>query len=199
MTGTEDKAFSQEVSAEEAVRRYLQFLQDPSSLVDAGLVDALEAKLAGEQDVLARLRVLSAIEIAGTVDADALLADFVRLAGRFAREENVPASAFLRMGVPRDALVSAGILSGPVRRSERPASPPRAPRHRIDRADVERSLRAFTAPFTVKDAVAATGANQLTVRKTLDALLAEGVIVDGGPDETHSGPGRSPRRYLTVA
>lgn len=197
MTGTEGKVFSREASAEEAVRRYLQFLQDPSSLVDAGLVAALEAKLPEEQDVLGRLRVLSAIEIAGTVDADALLADFVRLAGRFAREENVPASAFLRMGVPRDALVSAGILSGPVRRSERPASSP-SPRRRIDRADVERSLRAFTVPFTVKDAVDATGANQLTVRKTLDALLAEGVLVDAGPDETHSGPGRAPRRYLAA-
>jgi hypothetical protein len=186
------------VSGEDAVRRYLQFLEDPSSLVDAELVATLEAKLPEEEDVLSRLKILSAVEIASRVDAGQLLADFVASAGEFARRENIPASAFLRMGVPREALAAAGMLGSAAQRKRSPGAAGAvgsSPRRRVDRATVENAALTMADPFTIKDVESRTGANQLTVRKVLDALIASGALEDLAPDPDHLGPGRAPRRF----
>ena len=50
------------VNGEEAVRNYLQFLEDPSKLVDAGALANLETRLAQVTDPVEQLRVLAEID-----------------------------------------------------------------------------------------------------------------------------------------
>ena len=46
--------------------------------------------------------------------------------------------------------------------------------------------------FTIAALEAASGASTATVRKVVSDLVDDGVLVDLGPDQTHSGRGRAP-------
>lgn len=181
-------------SAEDAVRKYLVFLDDPASLVDADRVESLEKDLASESDPVERLKILSALERASSADGAALRSNFVKHAAGFARSENIPPTAFLSMGVPRQTLLDAGLLPG----GRSPGQVPgRSRNRRVGQREVVSVARGLTEGFTARDLMEACGANRMTVSKALDALVTEGALVEL-PATGDRTAGRSPRRYRFV-
>ncbi|MEZ5139619.1 MAG: hypothetical protein R2702_12885 [Acidimicrobiales bacterium] len=115
--------------AEAAVRRYLAYLDDPSSVVDQDLVRAAEEAVAAAPDPLAKLHAAADLERARAADPGDIEDDFVRHAKAYAEAEDIPAEAFVAVGVPGDVLERAGIGEPRTRRrgGRRASAAPRAP------------------------------------------------------------------------
>jgi hypothetical protein len=181
---------------EDAVRTYLRWRQDPTT-VEPDTAD-LDARIAAEEDPLERVKLRSerarAADVGPTVEAG-----FVAHAAEWARTHEVTAEAFLEEGVERRLLVEAGLLSGAPRtpRSRREDGAP--PAKRTGRADIERYVRGLRSGTTFTTATIATdvGGSAGTIRKVLDALLADGTISEAGKD--NSGPGRPRSLYERAA
>ena len=99
-------AESDVVEPEGAVRLYLTWLEDPQQLVDRTKIESLQAQYDTSKDPIERLRLLGQLERARVADASQLEADFVRLAGSWAEENDVPGSAFRTLGVADDVLAA---------------------------------------------------------------------------------------------
>src|SRR4051794_29155852 len=96
------------VSPENAVRRYLAWIDDPSSAVHQDAVDAAEAAFASAADPIDRLHAAAAREKARAADVEALAANFVIHAKGYADAEGIPVEAFRALKVPDDVLAAAG-------------------------------------------------------------------------------------------
>lgn len=173
----------------EAVRRYLHYLKDPSSLIDHRQVTALEAKLEEAADVVERLALREQLQQARTVDAAAVRDAFVTHAKAWADEQGITADAFRAEGVPDDALAEAGLLAKPPRRSRTRRSPA---------ADAVRSAlpKQEGQAVTVHSLAAKTGASVDTVRSVVKQEVKAGRLKRAGADREHSEPGRPPTLYV---
>ncbi|MBI2711034.1 MAG: hypothetical protein HYX34_15295 [Actinobacteria bacterium] len=191
-------------SPEAAVRLYLLYLQDPTSLVDKSAVEAAQREVDAASDPIDKLKALAALERAKRTDAGELRAAFIGMAKQYAEAEGIPVSAFLELGVAEDVLADAGWDVGRARRRSRRGSPApssnghgrrsRAPRVSI--ADVKEAAMAIDGPFTLNDvAERAGGGSPATVRKAVEELVDSGRVVRLGPAPGHHGPGRAPTRY----
>ena len=85
---------------EDAVRKYLMYLNDPGSLQDADAVAAATAAVAAATDPIDKLRALAALESAQDVDPQACREAFLLHAKTWADAEGISAKAFLELGVP---------------------------------------------------------------------------------------------------
>jgi hypothetical protein len=183
---------------EEAVRRYLLHLEDPSKLVDDGKVAAAQAAVEQAKDPLERLKALADLEHARQPDTSDIERDFVAQAKAYADAESIPVSAFREMGVPVDVLARAGFS---VRTTRRPAGTTAtgAPRQRAPRVSLDTIKAAavrLPRQFTLNDlAEKAGGGSQGTLRKALDDLEAEGKVRKVGPVPNYRGRGRAPILY----
>ncbi len=102
-------------SPEDAVRRYLEWLEDPDSLIDDEAVARAEAAVADARDPLTRLHALADAEHARQADADAVIRDFITHARAYAEAQSIPIAAFRAVGVSDDVLRQAGFgLAGRV-------------------------------------------------------------------------------------
>lgn len=186
-------------SAEDAVRRYLLFLEDPASLVDEDAVRRAEAAVESAGDPLARLHALADLEHARQADSDAVTEDFVAAAKEYAEAQSIPLAAFRAAGVPDDVLRRAGFEVGGRSRSGGARSGAGAPRARAPRVSIE-ELKSATLrlpkQFTLAElADAAGGGSPQTVRRAVDELIAEGKARSLGPKPDHHGRGRAPTLY----
>lgn len=188
-----EKTGSKGHDAEDSVRRFLLMLSDPDSLRDEVAVQQLRGKLEGTSDPLERLSLFSAIERAENLDVQGIRSAFHRDARVFAEAHGISASAFAAMGVSRDDLRAAGLLGQSPRAALSSAGPRRAAR----RSSVDDVAAVVPSdPFTLRQLEELSGASTLTVKKTVDGLLAAGTLTMLEPDTSHSGPGRAPRRYV---
>ncbi len=189
---------------ESAVRRYLAWLDDPSSAVDQAAIDRAQAAFDAAADPIDRLHAAAAREKARAADTDAIRRGFVESAKAYADAEGLPVEAFVALGVDEDVLVSAGFelasrrgRRGPAagRRTTRAAAAgPRAPQ--IPVATLKTAVGRLPKRFTLAQvAEAAGGGSPATVRKAVDELIAEGRAVKIGPAADHQGPGRAPVVY----
>ncbi len=191
-------------TAEDAVRRYLAWIDDPDSVVDTAAVEAAEAAFASATDPIAKLHAAAARERAATADAPALEAAFVAQAKGYADANDIPASAFAALGVGPDVLARAGfaVASGARSASARPSgrapsAGPRAPQ--VPMAKLKATALAMPKRFTLAQLAAqAGGGSPATVRKAVDELIAEGRVIKLGPAADHQGPGRAPMVYELV-
>jgi hypothetical protein len=176
---------------EDAVRNYLRWRQDPSS-VQPDTAD-LDARIEAEDDPVERVKLRS--ERSRLADLGPRLeADFVTHVRAWADEHQVTAEALLEEGVDRRSLAQAGMLTGTPRTPRSAATAvPRSPR--VRREDVAAHVRGLRRGTTVTTSTIANdaGGSPATVRKVLDDLAAEGVVVEDGKD--HSGPGRPRTLY----
>src|SRR4051794_40619046 len=101
-------ASSDTISPESAVRSYLQYLEDPSSVVDEVAVKALQEAVNETKAPEDRLKASGALQKAQSPDGAPYRADFARSARQGPKKEPVPASAFRELGVPNDVLAEAG-------------------------------------------------------------------------------------------
>ncbi|MBM3684751.1 MAG: hypothetical protein FJW83_09490 [Actinobacteria bacterium] len=195
---------SSDRTAEDAVRRYLQYLADPDSAVDQAVVARLEADVAAATDVIDRLVALSQLRAARNVDESTLRDAFVRHARTFATERGVDAAAFLTMGVQPQTLREAGFDVGGVpttpTRTRRPVpTRTRARRPSVQASRIAEGLAGRTTEFTLGAVMAEFGGTPVTVRKAVEGLVEAGRAERLGPDPAHRGPGRAPVRFRMVA
>jgi hypothetical protein len=172
---------------EHAVRLYLQHLADPSASVDQTRVRELEAEVSRTVDPLDRLRAITALERARTVDGSALRAGFVRHARAWAEAEGIAPNAFLELGVPREVLVEAGLIAGS-RRAGRTTSN----RSKVTTGQIATWVLGRSTPFTLADIETELGGSPVTVRKALAELEAERRLTRLGTVPGHHGRGRAP-------
>lgn len=176
------------MSAEEAVRSYLLWLEDPTSLRDAEAIAAATDQAASAEDPLDRLRALSRLQELENVDGDSFRQRFVAEAALWARENGVTAEAFVTYGVPNEVLRDAGIIHDPQGSKESKRSGKR--RTRVSPDAVRAAIP--SEPFTIAALEQASGASTATVRKVIIEMIEAGSLKDLGPDQTHSGRGRAP-------
>lgn len=186
------------MTAEEAVRRYLSFLADPSGVRDDERIAELERGLAESTDPIDKIKLASELYRAQNVDGSEYRDAFVAHAKEWAEENGVVSEAFQQLGVPDEDLRAAGFSVGRGPRRPRSGSGPDGPRTRAPRVSVEEIREAalrVSGPFTVSELRGIVGGTPATVRKALDGLLEDGRIIDLGPDKEWAGRGRAPHLY----
>lgn len=177
--------------AEEDVRRYLMFLEDPESLVDRTAAgDARRAALE-KPDPIDRLLALEVARRMETVDRDSVRGPFLKSVKPWALSVGVHHDTLLSAGVPRQDLADAGFQ---LDQSEPTAA---VRRQRVSIDDVVREALNAGRPLSVQDLVNISGASTGTVRKAIGAMLKDGRLVEDGPDPEWSSRGKPPQRYST--
>jgi hypothetical protein len=188
---------------EGAVRLYLMWLDDPQQLVDRARLDTLQSQYDGTKDPIERLRLLGQLERARVADGEQLEADFVRLAGPWATENEVPGSAFRQLGVSDDVLAAAGLGGGRGGRRRRSTARSGVGPARRAKAVSTETLRGWmlhhSGPFTVADVTGAAGGSPMTAKKALDELIDAGKVQRLGPVSDWRGRGRAPTAYEVIA
>jgi hypothetical protein len=191
-------------SPENAVRRYLAWIEDPGSAVDQDAVDAADAAFEEATDPIAKLHAAAARERAASADVSAIEHDFVVHAKAYADAEQIPAAAFEALGVGADVLKQAGFaVSSPRGRRTGGSSAPApirsagAPRAaQVPVSTIKAVAVQMPKQFTLGQlADKAGGGSPVTVRKAVDELIAEGRAAKLGPAPDHQGPGRAPTLY----
>jgi hypothetical protein len=180
-----------ETTPETAVRNYLIFLTDPDSLVNTVEADRLREVLAESVDPIDRLMTMAALDRASAPDLESYEQAFITQAKEWAEAEDVPASAFETMGVPRHVLEAAGILPKPGRGRGRVGTAtkaPHAPRKAMVKSDaLEAGILALTEPFSVRDVSEKVGGSTITVTKAIERLEAQKKIVEASPRPNERG------------
>ena len=192
----ESKAVVATGTAEDSVRAYLSFLEDPSSSLDARNIARLEKLVTSSTDPVERLRTAAALEQAKSPDGSDLLQNFLRDAKSWAEAEGVSAAAFRQLGVSEDTLRRAGLLKA-VRGSGRRRASERSGR-RVTVDHIKAWALNQADPFTIKDVTQAIGGSLVTATTALQDLVGDGSLSNLGPAENHRGPGRAPARFAAA-
>ena len=189
-------------TAEHAVRRYLEFVADPSTAVDVGRISHLEAAMASTSDVIAKLKLHGELARAKEGDITGLRSAFTQHAKAWATRNDVGLDAFRALGVGDIALAEAGFDFGrgtsksKASAAVRGARAPRAAS--VGSAVIKANIVARSVPFTLAAVMADTGGSLGTVRKVVDGLEASGSVRNEGADKTHSGRGRAPHLFRVL-
>jgi hypothetical protein len=178
-------------SAEDAVRRYLAALKDPSSLRDDDKINALRSQLESSGDELERLRLRQQLHEAENPQLTSFEDDFVTHARAWAEEQGIGGRAFAEEGVPDGVLRRAGLSPG--RRARRGGRRGGAPRSRVTADEVRAAIP--RKRFTTKMLQESSGASPAVVRKVIAEEEQQGRLANHGPDPDHRGPGRAPTLY----
>lgn len=182
-----------DANPETAVRAYLTYLQDPSSLVDNDEVDRLGKEVAATTDPIDRLIAMAALHRAKTTDPATVIDGFIKHARAWAEAEDVPESAFREMGVPDDVLRAAGF--GKVRKGRATGSKPGAARRpKVSADQLREAILTLDGPFSTRDVAERTGGSQMTIARVIAALASDGEIQPAG--EKSSGRGRAARAWM---
>lgn len=173
---------------EDAVRAYLLWLEDPESLRDQDAIEAANADVARSKDPIERLKAISRLEALSTVDGQQFRDGFINHAKPWAAANNVSVDAFRELGVSPKDLKDAGFAV-----TVRGSASSGARRTRVSPDKVRASVP--DGPFRIADVESLSGASTATVRKVILQMVADGSVVDLGPDQAHSGRGRAPLMY----
>ncbi|MCU1392826.1 MAG: hypothetical protein JWM34_1254 [Ilumatobacteraceae bacterium] len=208
-----------EAAAERAIRRYLQWLADPASIVDSAAIDAAEARARETTDVIEKLKALSRVENLRAGDSASVRRAFLDHAKSWGEANEISAASWIRLGVPPEVLREAGITGN--RAAVRPSTygssggsggsssgrptasrsggTPRPKAASVPTGEIVAHVATLTEPFVLTDLSESVGGSPMTVRKAVDQLVADGKVRRLGPDPRHNGRGRAPIRYETVA
>lgn len=185
--------------AENAVRHYLDFIADPSSIIDKARIASLESELSATTDAIKKLHVTAALEKAKQTDGQAVRSAFVAHANEYAIANGLPASAFRSLGVNDIALAEAGFDLGHGRmkgkgKGKGSANPRRRAR-KVSKSSIRAYTLATTETFKLQDIMDGAGGSIGTVTLVVKELVAEGAVKDLGSDPSHNGRGRAPKIY----
>lgn len=185
--------------AEDAVRRYLLWLDDPSSLVDQAELGRRAEAVKAATDPIEKLKRITDLRELESIDADALRRRFVEQAAAWAEANRIAPEAFTQLGVPDTVLLEAGLLrprgTTPPRRSSPAAPRRRGSAARRTGAEVRSHLMTVTGSFTLRDVIDGFGGSPQTVTTVVRELVDSGEVEALGPDPDHAGRGRAPLRY----
>lgn len=192
-------------AAESAVRRYLEFVADPSSAIDHGRIARLEGELASTSDVIAKLKLHAELARSKEGDVAGLRSAFALHAKGWAQRNDVGLDAFRALGVNDIALAEAGFDLG--RGGHAPKVRPAAAAPKLARApraatvssnEVRDNMLSRTDPFTLASVMADVGGSLGTIRKVVDELVESGKVRNEGSDKSHTGRGRAPHLFRAV-
>lgn len=184
---------------EDAVRRYLLFLDDPRQLRDDQEIQKLTQVVLDAVDPIEKLKALSNLERASSIDEAPLRQAFVEHAKAWADAEQVSVDAFRELRVPDDVLREA--------RFDVPSSPARPRRRSVPvtdgggRADpvaahtIQQFVLQQQGTFVLADILNGAGGSPATVRKAVEELVDTGRVERLGPVADHGGRGRAPIQY----
>ncbi len=198
--------------ADEAVRAYMEALQDPNTAVDWDEVEELAGQIAEETDPVKRVLLRAEWRRASdpaTYMPD-LEADFIAFASQWAQANRVTGDDFFYEGVPLQVLreASLGISDEAKAYADTDVpepTPAAAPADDEAPAVADEDLfesgsameKVFQTiddqPFTINDLVDRSDASRSTVRAVLDRLEEAGRLSELPADP--SGPERAPKRY----
>lgn len=181
-------------SQEEAIRRYLTYINNPDELVDQSQIETLQQKLSESHDPVERIKLRNEIERTKQPPADELEAEFVRVAKQWAEQHGISAEALRAEGVKPAVLRKAGFtIGGGTRKRTTAAKRTGKSRQRASKDDVIQHLTSQPSgsEFTLNDVMEATGASRSTVNQVISRLTEEGKLTKVGKAE-HAGPGRAP-------
>lgn len=185
--------------SEQAVRRYLALLEDPSTAVDHECLAELRTRLAQVCDPLDQLRLLSQLEREQAGHAEEIERDFIAQARAWALSNDVPPSAFTAMGVPRSVLIAAGLIE--IGGEPQPVADPaglarlQAARAAVERAGIEPVVdaiqqRKITGVFTVEELSRVAGVEAGLAKRAVDVMVADGILESAGRDRHPDARGR---------
>lgn len=200
--------------AEQAIRMYLLWLNDPTSIVDVAAIDEAERVAKQTTDVIEKLKALSRVEHLRSGDSVAVKRAFLEHAKQWGDAHQISAASWIRLGVPPEVLREAGI-TGNRASAPRPGSRAAAPRTTstsggsvsgsprpkaaaVTIPEITGHVQTMTGPFVLTDVADQIGGSPMTIRKAVEQLLAEQRVERLGPDPQHNGRGRAPIRYRTV-
>lgn len=192
--------------AEDAVRRYLLFLEDPAKLRDPAEIQRKTAAVVNATDPIDKLKALAELERASMLDESGLRAAFVEHAKPWAEEHGVSAGAFAELRVSADVLSEAGFDVSGLRRSrsrgrssqDRSTGGDRSGgrRRQASAADIRSAMLESDGPFTLTEIIDRVGGGSPgLLRKVAEELLAAGQIQKLGPAPHHGKQGRAPIQY----
>ena len=197
-----DEISTETFSPEDAIRRYLNFLEDPAKLRDEAEVQRRTLAVLEATDPIEKLKALTALERAAAVDEAALRQAFIRHAKGWADENGIGVRAFSELKVPNEVLADAG-FDVPAGRPRR-ATPTSGTvgegtrRKSVSSAEIKDAVLSFPEPFTLAEVMAKVGGSPMTVRKAVEELVAGGQVERRGPVPGYSGRGRAPIQYARV-
>lgn len=179
--------------AEAAVRSYLLMLEDPTSLIDTGVIAGLEAAVAAAKDPIVKLKAYADLDRARLPDRAAYEQAFIRSAKTWAAHNDIPVSSFQQLGVSDQILHAAGLL-GPRRRARR-GEARRSVGTGVSKDTIKAYVGTLTGTFKLADVAEGAGGSPMTLRKAIEELISEGTLDKLGTSTTHSGRGRAPILY----
>lgn len=182
--------------AEEAVRSYLLYLDDPSKLRDEAEIQKKTQAVLDAVDPIDKLKALADLERVAKVDEAPLREGFVAHAQDWASGQGIPVAAFRELGVPDDVLRAAGFeLPAVTDRRRRSAEAPRQRAKSVPVEDIKAFVLAQTGTFVLADVQTGAGGSPATVRKAVEELVESGQVEKLGPVEGYAGRGRAPIQY----
>lgn len=173
-------------TAEDHVRAYLTFLSDPTALRDQRAVKRAQAEVAKAVDPIEKVRALTRLERAETVDEVALRTAFVNHVGEWVAESGATATALSSAGVPPDALRAAGLMP-------RPAAPAKRKNRRA--LNVDAVCAALDIPATAAELARRFDCDRKVMMAHIGEMVADGRVVKVCPDPMYTGKGRKPMLY----
>jgi len=182
--------------AEDAVRKYLAAVADPSSLRDESALESLRAKIAESTDQVERLKLRQQLSNAEAPALDQYENAFVTHAKAWADENGIGVKAFAAEGVDASVLRRAGFAVAGGGRGRGARRGPRPGSKRTTTAEVKGAMP--RGGFTVKVLQDLSGASPAVVRKAITEEIDAGRLEAKGTDPDHRGPGRQPTLYLKV-
>jgi hypothetical protein len=187
---------SEEVAPETAVRAYLMYLENPTSLVDSKKIAKLETELAATKDPIDRLMAMAVLHRAQNADPSSLISSFTKNARAWAAAERVPESAFRQLGVPDDVLRAT--FGKAKRGGPGKSAPARAARRgRVSADQIMEGTLALDGPFSIRDVSERVGGSPVTVKNVIGMLEAQGKIVHAG--EKAGSRGRAAKTWTVAA
>lgn len=185
-------------SQEDAIRRYLTYINNPDALVDEGQIKKLQEKLKQSEDPVERVKLHNEVERAKQPPADDLEADFIAVAKQWSDQHGISAAALQAEGVKPAVLRKAGFNVGGTQKrtaSKRTGSS----RQRATKDDVISYItsKGSGGEFTLGQVIEATGASRSTVNQVIANLTEQGSIRKAGKAE-HTGPGRAPDLFQVM-
>ncbi len=192
-----------------SVRRYLEYLANPELARDDDLIQRLGVQLAGTQDVLVRLRLLSDLERANQVDGAPLLEAFIKHARMWAATNRVSVTAFRSLGVSPSVLAQAGFDLGHGTIHEKrgkssssgstTSAEPRSPRSQapsVPSSVVKAWMLEQNDRFNIGQAMANAGGSMMTVKKAANDLVLTGQVRSLGQIAQPGTRGRAPEFFV---
>jgi hypothetical protein len=179
--------------AENAVRQYLLFLEDPDQLRDAKDIQRKTQAVLDASDPLDKLKAIAELERVANVDEEPLRKAFTEHAKTWADALSIPLSAFQELKVPDDVLREAGFTIAPRARSRSTGQRQRAKAVPVE--DIKAYILGQKGTFVLADVTNGIGGSQATIRKAVEELVESGAVEKLGPVPDYSGRGRAPTQY----